>query len=67
MAHSAFDNWIKFVDTPDVYAQDYSDEFIGRSLKGLRVGMPIGTKFGNTRRQGPIDFGGAAKLIIQRI
>ncbi len=65
--HAAIDHGINFIDTSNVYAQGLSEEYIGHALKDRREDMLIGTKFGSMRRQGPNNFGGSRKFVMNSV
>ncbi|NNN02673.1 MAG: aldo/keto reductase [Acidimicrobiaceae bacterium] len=46
VVHSALEEGITFFDTADIYGETYSEEFLGRALKGRRAEAVIATKFG---------------------
>jgi aryl-alcohol dehydrogenase-like predicted oxidoreductase len=46
--HKALDLGITFFDTANIYGCGHSERILGSALKGLREGVIIATKFGNT-------------------
>jgi aryl-alcohol dehydrogenase-like predicted oxidoreductase len=58
---------INFIDTADVYGGSRSEEFIGRSLKGIRGQVVLATKFGSPLGEGPNQRGGSRQHILRAV
>lgn len=56
---------VNFIDTADMYDKGRSEEYIGRTLKGKRTEVVIGTKFATVMGEG-VNDGGASRWYIMR-
>lgn len=70
----AIEEGINFIDTANTYGRrdvrDYhrvGEEFLGRMLKGNRDKVVLSTKVGNNRGDGPNQFGGSRKHIMEQV
>lgn len=58
---------INFIDTANTYGKGLAEEFLGKMLKGDRERVVLSTKVGNNRGDGPNQFGGSRKHIMQQV
>jgi aryl-alcohol dehydrogenase-like predicted oxidoreductase len=67
IVHAALEVGVNFIDTANRYGGGYSEEFIGKALKGKRGHALIGTKFGRVIGKGPNDAGGSRQHIMNAV
>ena len=58
---------INFIDTADMYDKGRSEDYIGRTLKGIRTQVILATKFGAVMGEGPNDRGGSRWYIMRTL
>jgi aryl-alcohol dehydrogenase-like predicted oxidoreductase len=58
---------INFIDTADMYDKGRSEEYVGRTLKGRRTDVIIGTKFASVMGEGPNDRGGSRWYMMRAV
>ncbi len=61
------DEGINFIDTSNTYGKGLAEEFLGKILKGRRDKVLLSTKVGNNRGDGPNQYGGSRKHIIEQV
>ncbi|MPZ99159.1 MAG: aldo/keto reductase [Dehalococcoidia bacterium] len=68
VVHVAIDEGISLFDTADVYgAGGFSEEYLGRALKGRRHEVIVATKFGNRMGEGQLKAGGSRRWIMTAV
>jgi aryl-alcohol dehydrogenase-like predicted oxidoreductase len=65
--HRALDSGINFIDTADVYSRGESEEIVGRSLRGRRDEVVLGTKVYGDMGQGPNERGTSRLWIMREV
>ena len=63
----ALDMGVNMIDTSNSYGDGYSEEYIGRALKGKRDKAIIGTKVSSTVGEGPNDGGNSRQHIMAAV
>lgn len=58
---------INFIDTANTYGKGLAEEFLGKMLKGNRDRVLLSTKVGNNRGDGPNQYGGSRKHIMEQV
>jgi aryl-alcohol dehydrogenase-like predicted oxidoreductase len=66
--HRAIDEGVNFLDTANVYTHGASETIVGKALKdGKRESVFLATKFFNRMGDGPNDWGGSRRHIMQAV
>ena len=63
----ALDMGVNMIDTSNSYGDGYSEEYIGRALKGKREKAIIATKVSSTVGEGPNDGGNSRQHIMAEV
>ena len=63
----ALDMGVNMIDTSNSYGDGYSEEYIGRALKGKRDSAIIATKVSSTVGEGPNDGGNSRQHIMAEV
>jgi len=64
---TAVEQGVNFFDTANIYGEGRSEEWLGKTLKGVRSQAVIATKFGYDAGQDPNDKGGSRRHIMQAV
>ncbi len=67
VVHQAIDLGINMVDTSDSYGNGLSEEYIGKSIKGMRSQVVLATKFHAPTGKGPNQRGTSRIHIIEAV
>ncbi len=67
VVHAALDAGVNMIDTSNSYGNGYSEEFIGRALKGRRNQAVIATKVSSRVADGPNNAGNSRKHIYDQV
>ena len=63
----AVDLGINFIDTSNSYSNGLSEEYIGKSVKGIRSQVLLATKVASTTRQGPNMRGASRVHLLEQV
>ena len=67
VVHAALDAGVNMIDTSNSYGGGYSEEFIGKALKGRRHEAVIATKVSSRISEGPNNAGNSRKHILDQV
>ena len=67
VVHAALDAGVNMIDTSNSYGGGYSEEFIGKALKGRRHEAVIATKVSSRISEGPNNSGNSRKHIYDQV
>ena len=67
VVHAALDAGVNMIDTSNSYGGGYSEEFIGKALKGRRYEAVIATKVSSRISEGPNNAGNSRKHILDQV
>ena len=67
VVHAALDAGVNTIDTSNSYGGGYSEEFIGKALKGRRHEAVIATKVSSRISEGPNNAGNSRKHILDQV
>ncbi len=67
VVHAALDAGVNMIDTSNSYGDGYSEEFIGKALKGRRHEAVIATKVSSRVADGPNNAGNSRKHILDQV
>ncbi len=67
VVHAALASGVNMIDTSNSYGGGYSEEFIGRALKGKRHQAVIATKVSSRVADGPNNSGNSRKHICEQV
>ncbi len=67
VVHAALDTGVNMIDTSNSYGNGYSEEFIGRALKGARDRAVIATKVSSRVAEGANNAGNSRKHIYDQV
>jgi aryl-alcohol dehydrogenase-like predicted oxidoreductase len=65
--NNALEQGVTFFDTANIYGEGYSEEWLGRALKGVRSQVIIATKVGYEAGPGPNDKSASRGHIMQAV
>jgi aryl-alcohol dehydrogenase-like predicted oxidoreductase len=65
IADHALEHGVNFIDTADVYAEQRSEEFVGRAIKAQRDRWVLATKVAQPIGKNPLDRGLSRRHIMQ--
>ena len=65
--HRAMESGINFIDTADMYDKGRSEEFLGRTLKGKRTQVLVGSKFSFAMGDTPNERGASRWYITRAV
>ena len=65
--HQAVDIGINLIDTANIYGKTLSEEYIGKSTKGIRGQVLLATKVAGPVGQGPNQGGASRKHIMEQV
>lgn len=67
IVRTALDHGINFIDTEDAYSLGFSEELVGKAVKGVRQKVIIATKFGRRIHDGPNESGASRLYVFKAI
>lgn len=65
--HRALDLGINFLDTAEMYGPHTNEELLGKTIKGIRNGLIIATKFGVHRNGGEMKLDGSRENVYKSV
>lgn len=65
--HRALDLGINFLDTAEMYGPYLNEELLGKTIKGIRNGLIIATKFGVHRNGGEMKLDGSRENVYKSV
>ena len=67
LVRHAVDIGVDFIDTANVYGDTFSEQYIGKAIKGIRDKVVLATKVSGPRGDGPNDRGASRAHILREV